>query len=47
MCLRKLRTETPITSWEEDRQSLSLAEARNRELEEENQRLRQQLADAD
>ena len=41
------RTETPITSWEEDRQSLSLAEARNRELEEENQRLRQQLADAD
>ena len=46
------QTEAPIPSWEEDRQSLIQeqegrlqAESRNRELEEENRRLRRQLGD--
>ena len=39
------QAEAPIPSWDEDRKGRFRAEARNRELEEEIQHLRQQLAD--
>ena len=39
------QTEAPIPSWEETRQALLQAESKNRELDEEIRRLRQQLSD--